>query len=266
MRLKSISGKLAQLRRADPSLWAEFISGWLLRGRSEFVPCVFPGCRRLLKVPLRDFYEGYFFFCEIPRGQAELDSFLKHLRPGEVFYDVGAYRGTFMAALKLKLGDHASVHVFDPIASNIESVRLISRLNDFDPIKINQQAVGRGGRLAGEILVEEFMFQAAASQTNTGLSEFQTVALDDYVAGGEPPPTLMKIDVEGFEWEVLEGARGILSRHRPRLWMKIHPRFLEAQKKSGDAVLALLRGLGYAVSFFHDYSPDSKNTYLIWCE
>jgi FkbM family methyltransferase len=269
MRLNSISGKLAQLKRADPSLWAGFVSGWLLRHRNQFVPCVVPGCRRLLKVPLRDFYESYFFFCEDWQGRAELDFFLAHLRPGEVFYDVGAYRGAYLAALKLKLQENGSVHAFDPIAGNIEAVRKIARLNGFDPLKIHQQAVGRGTVLAGNICGDDFMFRAGAklNEASTGRAEFPTMSLDDYVAGGEPPPTLIKIDVEGFELEVLLGARAMLTRHRPRLWLEIHPNFLEGQGKSADAVMALLHEIGYTVSFFKDfYSPATKISHHVWCE
>ncbi len=36
------------------------------------------------------------------------------------------------------------------------------------------------------------------------------ITLDDFVAAGEPPPQLLKIDVEGGEYEVLLGANTLL--------------------------------------------------------
>jgi hypothetical protein len=50
------------------------------------------------------------------------------------------------------------------------------------------------------------------------LLQVDVVALDDLVCRGlAPMPTVMKIDVEGWELEVLEGAQAILRDHPPRL-------------------------------------------------
>lgn len=49
----------------------------------------------------------------------------------------------------------------------------------------------------------------------------QTTTLDDYLAGHEPP-TMLKIDVEGAEVDVLRGARRLLAEHRPHLLIETH--------------------------------------------
>src|SRR6266487_1155382 len=114
MHLESCFGRLTQLRDARPGLWLSFVTGWLNRQKG-FVPCVVPGCRELLYVPLRDFYESYEFFCEQRQGRRELGYFITQLRPGDVLYDIGAFRGVFSAASKLKLQEDLSVHAFEPI-------------------------------------------------------------------------------------------------------------------------------------------------------
>jgi len=276
MRLRSIPGKIIQLRRCPRAFWRPFLAGWFFRGQNQTVPCVVPGCGRLLHVPLQDFYDSYTVVCENSTGRDELDFFLKQLRPNEVFYDLGAYRGAFAAAVKMRLGDRAAVHVFDPIPGNIAAIRRICELNGFGGVKINQQAVGRGNVLAGNVSNFDYMFRATPSQTGaaptdapgtrTDRVEYATLSLDDYVARGETPPTLMKIDVEGFEWDVLQGGRAVLSSHHPRLWLEVHPEFLENQGQSAAAVLNLLREIGYTVNFHHDYqSSATKAPYHVWC-
>jgi Methyltransferase FkbM domain len=46
--------------------------------------------------------------------------------------------------------------------------------------------------------------------------------LDDFVAGGGPVPRLIKIDVEGGEYEVLRGGASLFAMHRPLIIAEVH--------------------------------------------
>jgi FkbM family methyltransferase len=267
MNIQSVVGKLVQLRSCRPSLWRPFLSGWIHRRRNGFVPCVFPDCHQLLQVPLGDFYESYRFFCETSQGRRELDFFLNRLGKSEVFYDIGAFRGAFSFTVKLKQQDDVSIHIFEPIAKNVEAIGCIYQLNHFENCKINNFAVGESSLLAGAISDDGLVFQLTGAVPSAGETRFGAKPLDEYVAQGEPPPTIIKIDVDGFEMHVLRSARGCLVRHRPRLWLEVHPEFLKAQKNSADNVLNFLRDIGYGISFFEDFnSPHSNISYHVWCE
>lgn len=71
--------------------------------------------------------------------------------------------------------------------------------------------------------------------------------LDRLVEAGESRPTVIKIDVEGAEMQVLKGARGILeTAPRPRvLFVELHPQFLPNFGSSSAQVIDFVRGLGY---------------------
>src|SRR5262245_36464225 len=142
MRFESVPGKLRQLQRARPALWLPFLTGWLNRRRNGFVPCVVPGCDQLLRVPWKDFYESYFFFCENPEGCREVDFFLTHLGPTEVLYDIGAFRGVYSLVTKCKLKDRAAIHAFEPLPNNFEALQRLCELNSFKDLKLNFFAVG----------------------------------------------------------------------------------------------------------------------------
>jgi FkbM family methyltransferase len=52
------------------------------------------------------------------------------------------------------------------------------------------------------------------------------IKIDDFGARSGIVPTVMSIDVEGSEWEVLRGAEGILNEHHPTIFLSGHPEFL----------------------------------------
>jgi len=186
----------------------------------------------------------------------------------EVLYDVGAFRGAYSTITKLKLRNHVAIHAFEPIAKNVEAIRSICALNRFDNFKITPLAVGDGNSLKGKLNGQDVvMFRLGDEGATQGEVEFPAVSLDEYIAQGAPAPSIVKIDVDGFELSVLRGARACLERHRPRLWVEVHPEFLQAHGQSPDDVLGLLRETGYAISFFDDYNLSSaKCSYHIWCE
>jgi FkbM family methyltransferase len=51
----------------------------------------------------------------------------------------------------------------------------------------------------------------------------------------------MKVDVEGFEWHVLQGAAGLIERSRPALLVEIHPPQLADRGRSAIEVLGFLK-------------------------
>jgi FkbM family methyltransferase len=266
MRFESLNGKLVQMGHAGPRLWWPFVSGWLLRQKNGFVPCIFSDCKKLLLVPSKEFYESYFFFCEHADGRHELNYFLAHLKPADVFYDIGAFRGAYSAAAKLRLRENINVHVFEPLPGNVQAIRRICELNGFENFQINPLAVSDGNSLTGGVNELDAMLRLG-DEASSAKTEFTAITLDEYIAGGGPPPTVMKIDVDGFELHVLRGAQKCLAQFRPRLWLEVHPGFLAAQEKSPEDVFKLLRETGYSISFFDDYNlPAAKTSYHVWCE
>lgn len=74
-----------------------------------------------------------------------------------------------------------------------------------------------------------------------------TYRLDELVKlnGLNARPVFIKVDVEGAEWFVLEGARRILERDSPEILLSVHPAFLTNYGKSKSEVASLLAEVGY---------------------
>ncbi|MGE3979781.1 MAG: FkbM family methyltransferase [Nitrospira sp.] len=68
---------------------------------------------------------------------------------------------------------------------------------------------------------------------------------DTIVAHHSFCPTHMKVDVEGCELEVLQGAKSTLANHRPILFLELHGDLLRKRQRSPEEVLRHLTKLGY---------------------
>ncbi len=260
MRATSIPGKLFQLWSLPWTERGKFIQEWLGRERSGTVPCVLPCSKRLLYIPLREFYESYCFFCESRQGRDELRYFLDRLQPGDIIYDIGAFRGAYGAAAKAALGDKISVHLFEPIQANAEQIRVISQLNNFRGFEIVGKAVGSGTPIRGGLDATNKMLR----QDNLGnaftRAELPSISVDEYMKESHTTPSAIKLDVEGFELEVIEGARKCLLENGPRLWIELHPNYLAAQGKRWQSAIETLEAIGYStVTFFKDYKSSTRD-------
>lgn len=74
-----------------------------------------------------------------------------------------------------------------------------------------------------------------------------SITLDDFLESNGIVPDVMKIDVEGAEMQVLNGARQTLKKYRPVLFLEIHPENLPGFHTSTSEILSLLIQNNYTV-------------------
>jgi len=103
-------------------------------------------------------------------------------------------------------------------------------------------------------------WQTEADQTQAGRSVIQVpvVALNEDLAD-QSSIALLKIDCEGFEHQILLGARDVIERHKPILFLEIHPEFLRNFGSGTKQVVDLLSP-EYHLEFwtFQDHWPKTK--------
>src|SRR6266480_3071851 len=268
MRIRHLPGKMVQLSNLRWPLWSTFILGWMRRDNSGIVPCVLPESTRLLQIPLREFYDSYWFFSESKRGRNELQFFLRQLRPGDILYDIGAFRGVYGAAAKAALGSAVSVYLFEPIEENFRAIEMISRVNQLQRFEIVPEAVGSTSTIRGVFDAKDCMLREGDASPRLRAVEMPATSVDLYAEETGVPPSVIKLDVDGFEMEVLEGAQKTLMQFKPRLWIELHPGFLAAQGRRWEEAIELLKSLGYTVFNFHrDYElPTRDIAFHVWCD
>ena len=75
----------------------------------------------------------------------------------------------------------------------------------------------------------------------------KSITLDDYFKNKKIKPDIIKIDVEGAEMQVRKGARNILKKDSPLLFIEIHSEGLPLLHSSIEEVLSFLIDLGYEI-------------------
>jgi FkbM family methyltransferase len=181
----------------------------------------------------------------------------EQLKPGQVFFDVGAHHGwVSMWALPL-VGKEGSIVSFEPSPANLSILEWHRTRNNFSQWAIVPKAVS-------DVDSEEefFLVDSGDSPMNsltTGGSEtpfmdgrdirkisMQTITLDTFCSENSLRPDLVKIDVEGAELLVLRGASKLLGESRPIIIVAVHPYWLPAGQSS-QQIFEYLTRYGYTV-------------------
>jgi FkbM family methyltransferase len=81
--------------------------------------------------------------------------------------------------------------------------------------------------------------QARLTRDIRGVVHVPVTTLDEELAE-VPAVALLKIDCEGYEHLVLEGARGVIERHRPHLFLELHPTEVVKFGGSSEGIVKLL--------------------------
>lgn len=180
------------------------------------------------------------------------------IRPGMVFYDVGANAGFFSVLAGRMVGSRGMVVAFEPVPGNAALVRRNAHLNRMTWITVLQSAVAATSG-SEELVLAAYAGGGALESAGlppdaVGRITVATIALDDLVAGGSvPPPSVVKVDVEGAEQDVLLGMRAVLAEHRPSLVLEFDGPTVEDVERKLVACKEILQEFGYAV----EPLPDS---------
>jgi FkbM family methyltransferase len=163
------------------------------------------------------------------------------VRRGDTCWDVGANAGTHALALSRLVGPSGSVFAVEPhprsFALLCENVRL-NRARNVTALRLAAGSVDGAATLRSPLGTPGSRLLASLRrETGDESVEVVTRRLDDLrEEGALAPPRFVKVDVEGFDAEVLEGMSETLRAFRPALLVEV----------SGPRTLALLAREGYA--------------------
>ena len=136
------------------------------------------------------------------------------LRDDEVFVDCGGYDGdTLLSFVKRVDGRFKDAYVFEPDPRNlIKLEKTLASLPSTVRARVHVEGLALGSR-SGSVGLR--LSDAASSVVGSGDVVVRSEPLD-LVLGGQAP-TYLKMDIEGAEIDALNGARALISAHRPVL-------------------------------------------------
>jgi FkbM family methyltransferase len=194
---------------------------------------------------------------QIVWGDEVLSWITDGLRRGDVFFDVGAHQGWMSMVAARRTGAKGKVVAFEPSPRSVDYLRYHKRVNRLSQMEIVPKVVSRADAkrmpffLVGDgnavmnslVRIEE----AESSPRGTSAVEVESVTLDSFSQQSGLIPTMIKVDTEGAELWVCEGARRLLAENRPALIIATHPTWLPEGQKIED-LFELLNGYGYHIA------------------
>jgi len=199
-------------------------------GKTEYGVCGYHLADRVIGASIRHYGEW---------ARDEVRLLERFLSPGDVVVDVGANIGTHAVPLSMVVGPAGQVHAFEPQRLTYQMLCANAALNGLTNIHARQCGLSDA---PGEAHVPMPDLQGGGNFGNFHLEGHRqgepvpVVPLDSLPL---PRVRLIKIDVEGMEIKALRGARKLIARDKPVIFVENN------LPENSAALIGLLGELGY---------------------
>lgn len=219
----------------NDSLWAKILYPFLVRQRAILGAILY-------KSPL----------CPTPTSPTRWIANL--LQPDAIFIDGGGHSGLMSMIASVCVGNEGQVHTFEPQSKLVERLNLELVAGKFTNVTLNQKLLAESsGTLTFfqrlEATVSSSVSPLLSSCTDVVKVECPATSLDDYWNSlkNPKPIDLIKLDVEGYEFPVLQGCKTLIQSYYPLLILEVAyaENWPVAFGYTLEEMLAYLSQLGY---------------------
>lgn len=194
------------------------------------------------------------------KHNAGFKKWLRACRDKKVIFDIGAHIGLYSIPASAIVHKEGVIYAFEPSSANRAYLERHKSFNNANNITVLPFLVGEK-----PLETVNFYENRDADAMNSifvrknrrlyNEVSRQQVSLDDFCTARALVPEIVKIDVEGAELKVLRGAGNIFKKHRPVVFLSIHPRTLQLLNQPLQEVLEAIDGLSYRI-----YDAEGKKT------
>ncbi len=213
-----------------------------------------------LELDIHDYVSHYLYFGFKDAGHLQLMNLVK---PGDVVLDIGTNYGTTILQFAKHVGKEGFCYGFEPDLLNYDICQKQIAHNSLTNIKVEN--IGLGEQEGSFFMVVENeanrgcnkVFDAPKNEKESTKITIKT--LDSWVEENSLSQIdLIKIDVEGFEYNVLKGALKCLEEFNPTLFIELDDNNLREQNCSAKEVVMFLQNLNYLV--YHSVTGEKIST------
>jgi len=147
------------------------------------------------------------------------------VKPGMTVIDVGAHIGYYSLLFAKCVGPSGRVFAFEPVPGNFSLLKKNVELNSLlNVVTINKAVFSRTQEIKMSVPGDQSNPECASIKSAPGAPNYcvEAISIDDFCAEHSLQPDVLKIDVEGSEYDVLLGASATVNRLFPKLLIELH--------------------------------------------
>ncbi|MFI5059278.1 MAG: FkbM family methyltransferase [Candidatus Acidiferrales bacterium] len=204
----------------------------------------------------------------------------RFLRPGMTVLDIGAHHGLYTLLASKAVGPSGHVFAFEPSPRERKALRLNVGLNRCKNVGIQELALGNEEGEASLHVVDHLetgcnSLRPPALVGSTSLISVRVLSLDQWLAAHDLQSVdFIKLDVEGGELSVLQGAQRLLERRpRPVILAEVQDIRTQPWGYRGREIIDFLSGKGYkwfrmsaegSLEELHANRQDFDENFVAW--
>ncbi len=212
-------------------------------------------------------HKGYWYYGK-KRKENTIKAFKSFIKPHSFVLEIGGHIGYFTTFFAKLVGEAGKVDVFEPGKENLKYLNSNVRLLPVELQKIITVVPKGAGDTDGKL---DFYIDPVTGQNNSFVKNFEVffsnrensaetkaelikekvsvTRLDTWFQDKKTLPDFVKIDVEGFEWNVIQGFVKSIEQKHPDLMIEIH--------SDSEKIIHFFKERGYTI--YNDEMDEIKN-------
>ncbi len=177
-----------------------------------------------------------------------------YLKPGDIFVDLGANEGYFTTIASQIVGNTGKVIAVEPQSRLQPIIRKNLSLNNCENVTLLQVIILDSPKMASIHISTDMNTGSTSlvkiSRFALSKEEIQGLTLTEVFRQQEITHCdLLKIDIEGYEYEAILGSRELFTSHRAKaIALELHPAHLAKRGLSEKEIIDFLSSCGYSLS------------------
>jgi FkbM family methyltransferase len=189
-------------------------------------------------------------------------------KPGDIVFDIGANVGSHSLPIAKTVGSTGKVYAFEPVPWALNKLHKNISLNAFNNIIVEPIALSDAPDDNAEFSLRASFKTTSQLPVNSDGNlndnwwnacekvKVKVETIDNFVLENNIEKVdLIKLDVDGFEAKVINGATKVLNKYEPVIIMELAPSWIAAKGDDVNAVINSLTSIGYC---FYDEATFEK--------
>jgi FkbM family methyltransferase len=188
-----------------------------------------------------------------------ISCYRKFVRPGDVVIDVGANIGSHTLVFAELVGPTGQVHAFEPTVYALDKLKVNAKLNPTLEKRIIANQMMVLAELTSDLPNALYSSWQLFNSLDTHHGHFgsmmttkgaEPTTIDSYVRMKKlMAVNVIKIDVDGYEIDVLKGAQDVIDRDQPLVVFEFAPYILKEHSGDPEMLLDYFYNRGYTLYY-----------------